>query len=149
MVPAMGMAAGTAPVGVSATVLSKNQCRFSVSNITLAFATAIDPSSSTVVTATAAPAGITIRCAGSSATATFSITHDSGLYETGANANRMRHASVLTEYLPYTLTISPSSATVPKNTDFPIAISGNVAPADYQNAYSGSYADTVVLTISP
>lgn len=137
--------AATNTVSVSATVLSKSQCNFSATAATLAFG-AINPSGSAAATQSTS---LVVRCGGSAPNATFSISHDSGLYETAVNANRMRHATVTTEYLPYSLSISPASATIPKNTDQTITISGSVAATDYQNAYAGGYADTVVLTLVP
>lgn len=137
--------AGQAAVGVTATVLSKNVCKFVTASANLAFG-AINPASTSNATASA---NLTIRCVGSSSSATFLITQDSGLYSTGVGANRMRNTSVLTEYLPYSLSISPSSATIPKNVDTTIAIGGTITPSNFQNAYVGNYQDTVILTIVP
>ena len=61
----------------------------------------------------------------------------------------MRHATQLSEYLPYTLSYNPSSGSVPKNTDRNLNISGTVRGTDYQNAYAGNYSDTVILSINP
>lgn len=146
LVIASGAATAAAnTVAVSASVLSKNQCKFNSASATLAFG-AIDPSGSAAATQSTT---ISFKCVGSALSATFSISHDSGLYETAVNANRMRHATVTTEYLRYSLTLNPVTATVPRNTDQTITITGTVAAPDYQNAYVGSYADTVVLTLIP
>lgn len=148
VLPAPARAAGTATVAVTATVLSKDSCKFNPSNphpsATLAFG-GIDPSSSANATATAS---LTIRCAGSSPTVWYALSHDSGLYETGVNANRMKHAT-LNEYLPYSFTLTPSSGTVPKNVDQTIVINGTITPANFQNAAMGTYSDTVVVTVNP
>jgi len=133
-----------ATISVSATVLSNNNCKFSTANATLNFGT-LDPANTTDVTATAT---ISVRCGGKEPTATFFIADDDGLYETGPNQNRMRHTT-LAEYLPYSFSVSPQSATVPKNVNTPITISGTIKASDYQNAYVGSYTDTVVLTLTP
>jgi hypothetical protein len=61
----------------------------------------------------------------------------------------MRHATVTTEYLPYTLALSPSSGTVPKNTNRTLTITGMVKGDDYKGAYAGNFSDTVVITIAP
>ena len=81
--------------------------------------------------------------------ATFAITHDSGRYETGPNAPRMRHATVTTEYLPYTVTLSPASGSAPRNTNRTLTITGTVKGDDYKGARAGNFADTVVITIAP
>lgn len=144
------MAAGAAAAAsntltVSATVLSKSQCKFNSASSALNFA-AIDPSGSAVATASTTT---TFKCVGSASQATFSISHDSGLHKTAPDAARMRHTTVTTEYLPYDLALDPVTATVPKNVNQTLTITGTVTAADYQNAYVGSYADTVVLTINP
>ena len=90
-------AADTEIVTVSATVLSKNNCKFNSATAALAFGTleSANPVNKTVSTT------ITFRCAGKDLNATFFISDDDGLHETGPNANRMRHATSLTEYIPY------------------------------------------------
>ena len=132
-------------LSVSATVVSKSLCKFNTASSTLSFG-ALDPGSAsdkTVNTTT------TFSCGGSAPTAAFAITHDSGLYETGPNAPRMRHGTVTTEYLPYTLTLSPSSGTAPKNVNQTLTVTGTVRGTDYAGAYAGNFADTVVITIAP
>ncbi|MDP1610661.1 MAG: spore coat protein U domain-containing protein [Sulfuritalea sp.] len=138
-------AADTAIVSVGATVLSKNNCKFQGSTaLALAFGN-IDPSSASPATAST---GISFKCGGSSPTASYSITHDSGLYETGVNANRMKHAT-LNEYLPYTFSLTPSSGTVAKNVSLAITVDGSIAPASFQDASMGAYSDTIVVTVNP
>jgi len=142
---APALAAGSAIVSVAATVLSKNNCKFNnPSSATLGFGN-IDPSSSANATATAT---LTIRCGGASPTVSYALTDDSGLYETGVNANRMKHAT-LNEYLPYAFALTPSSGTMPKNTDQTITLTGTITPASFQNAAMGAYADTIVVTLNP
>ena len=132
-------------VSVTATVLSKNQCKFRSKTAALSFGELhpSEPEDRTVATS------ITFRCVGSASQATFAITDDDGLYKTGLDANQMRHATDTAEYLPYTLTLTPTSGTVPKNTDQTLIISGTVKGEDYQNALMGSYSDTVVISIEP
>ncbi len=132
-------------LSVTATVVSKSNCRFKTAASTLAFGT-LDPGNPSDKTVTTSA---TFRCGGSASTAIFAITHDSGLHETGADAPRMRHATVATEYLPYTIGLSPSSGSVPKNTDHTLTISGTVKGVDFRGAYAGNFADTVVISIEP
>jgi hypothetical protein len=61
----------------------------------------------------------------------------------------MRHATDTTEFLPYSLSITPSSATVPRFAVQTATISGTVAPVDFRNAMAGDFSDTVVLTLDP
>ncbi|HEX6828864.1 MAG TPA: hypothetical protein VF104_07785 [Burkholderiales bacterium] len=89
------------------------------------------------------------RCVGSANPATFAITQDGGRYETGPGQNRMRHASVTTEFIPYTLAISPQNGTVARNQSFPVTVTGNILGSNYQSAQAGAYSDTVILTINP
>lgn len=139
------LAAGTATLPVNAALLSKSNCKFRGSTtVALAFGN-IDPSSNTSALASAS---LTIRCTGSPATATFSLSHDSGLHAATPGSKRMKHAT-LNEFLPYTLSLTPSSGTVAKGVDLAIAVGGSVAPAAFQNAAAGNYADTVVVTLTP
>ena len=138
-------AADTHMVAVTATVLSKSECKFNSKTSNLNFGN-VDPANPIDKTTSTS---ITFRCGGSPPSATFSITDDDGLYETGPDANRMRHTTVTTEYLLYSLTLNPTSGTVPKNTDQTLTITGTVKGVDYQDALSGSYSDTVVISITP
>ena len=141
----LALAIEIAAVPVNAIVLSKSNCKFNTPTATnLAFGS-IDPSSSANATAAAT---LTIICRGSAPIASYALTHDSGLYKTGVNFNRMKHATLNT-YLPYALTITPTSGTIAKNVDQIITVSGVITPADFQNADIGGYADTVVITLSP
>jgi hypothetical protein len=60
----------------------------------------------------------------------------------------MRHAATLTQYLPYSLSL-PANGTAPRNTNRTMTLTVTVTPAAFQTAIAGSYADTVVLTITP
>ncbi len=141
----LAFAAGTNSLLVSATVLSKSQCKFNSATSTLNFGT-VNGASSTDVTASTS---ITYRCLGSAPIATYAITQDSGLYQTGPSANRMRHSTIPTEYLPYTLTLNPVSGTVPKNTPQTLTMTGTLKAVDYQTVAAGAYSDSVVVTIAP
>lgn len=138
-------AADGASVPVSATVLSKSNCKFrGAKSVALAFGN-IDPAS---VSAATASTGLVIRCAGSAGMASYALTLDGGLYGTGPGALRMKHAS-LNVFLPYSVSVTPSSGSVAKNVDLDITVSGSVAAADFQNATMGGYADTLVITLNP
>jgi spore coat protein U-like protein len=138
-------AASTSSVTVTATVLSKNQCKFSTTTAALGFGNldSANPINKTVNTS------ITFRCMGSSPIASFLINDDDGLYETGPNANRMRHSTLGAEYIPYSFTLNPRTGNVPKNTLQTLTISGTVNGIDYQNAATGNYSDTVIITLEP
>ncbi len=138
-------AAGTAALAVTATVLSKNVCQFSSSTAALNFGS-LNPAVGTNATATTS---VQFICHGSAATAAYLVSQNSGLYKTAPNANRMRHQTVITQFLPYSLALSPATGTAPKNVTQTLTITGTVRASDYQDAYVGSYADTVVLTIVP
>jgi hypothetical protein len=140
-------AADTSIVAVNATVLTNNNCRFSgvTSSAALNFGN-LDPANPVDRTVNTT---VNFRCNGGSRNATFFISDDDGLYETGLNANRMRHATLVTEFIPYTFTLNPITGTVPRNTLQTLTITGTVNGTDYQNAIPGLYSDTVVLTIVP
>ncbi len=137
----VAMAADTNTVTVTANVVGT--CRFNSATSTLAFG-ALDPSSGTPATASAAP---TFWC---TRNATYSVTDDDGLHELAANGNRMEHTSTTGEFIPYTFTYNPTTGQGQgRTTPITLNISGTVAFADYQNAIAGDYADTVVISINP
>jgi hypothetical protein len=138
-------AAGTNTLTVGATVISKSNCRFSSGATTLAFG-AIDPAGTTDISKTA-----TMRfvCNGSSPMATFAFTSNDGRYETGPGQNRMRNNAVHTEFLPYTISLSPQSGTIPRGVNQILTITGTVTSLNYQSAYVGNYRDTVVISLNP
>jgi len=143
-VPLTG-AADTKQLSVTAVVLSRSNCQFSTNaGATLDFGTLNPAGGSNVVTSTSMNA----RCTGNANSATFLITQNGGLHS-AAGQNQMRHASVTTEFITYTLAISPSSGTVLKNQVFAVSVTGTVVGSNYQSARVGSYSDTVVLTINP
>lgn len=135
----------TSIVSVSAVVLSKSECKFNskTSNLNFGNLDPANPVDKTVATS------ITFKCVGSAPMATFFITDDDGLYETGPDQNRMRHSTITSEYLPYSLTLDPTTGTVPKNTNQTLTITGKVKGVDYQDVAAGNYLDTVVISISP
>ena len=137
------LAAGTNNLAVTATVLSKSNCRFNSATSSLNLGN-LDPANPIDVTLTAT---VGFVCRGSANPATFFNSDDGGLYNSGGP--RMRHTTALTEFLPYSLTLSPVTATVPKNVSQTLTITGKVLGSNYKNAYTGSYNDTVVISIVP
>ena len=137
----VAMAADSNTVTVTANVVGT--CKFNSATSTLAFG-GLDPSTGLDVNASTST---TFWC---TKNATYSVADDDGLYETGANANRMRHATTLTEYVPYTFSYNPTTGSGQGRTaDITLDISGTVTFANYQNAAAGDYGDTVVISITP
>lgn len=137
------LAGGGHVLTVSAAVLSKNNCRFSTAASTVSLA--IDPASGAAATASTT---LSIRCTGSAAIANWSLSSDNGLHGASPAALRMRHATDLAEFLPYTLSF-PVSGSVPKNVSQSLTVTATVAAADYQNVQPGAYSDTVALSLLP
>ncbi len=100
----------------------------------------LDPASTADATATMT---IRIKCSGGNPT--WFLTVDNGLYYNGAT-KRMKNQSAPAEYLPYSLTLSPLSGNQP---DKIITGTGKILNGDYINAYIGTYADQVTITIAP
>jgi spore coat protein U-like protein len=141
----IGMAEA-ADMTVEAVVLSKNACTFrNVSSLALNFG-GIDPSLGVSATANTS---FTIRCMGSDANATFAVTANNGLWSTGPGVRRMRHTTITTQFLSYSVSFTPAAATVPKNTDQVVTATGTVLPSQSANAQVGAYADTLTVTVSP
>jgi hypothetical protein len=140
-----GWGAGVGSLAVTATVLSKSNCRFTTTTGTLAFGT-IDSAGVADVSATAS---LTFRCNGSAPIATFLISDDDGLNETAVDANRMGHTTLAGNFLPYQLSYTPTSASVPRGTAQTLDITGTVRSSDYRTAVAGVYSDTVILSILP
>ena len=130
-------------VQASATILSKNNCSFTTTTGTLNFP-AIDPSSSSNVSGSVL---LTFSCNGSGNPVVYSITSDDGLHKLGTGQPQMANTGA-TAFLAYALN-TPISGSTPKNTSTNVTITGTITPAQFQNALATSYADTVVLTVSP
>jgi len=132
------MAAGTASVGVSATVLA-GSCRFD-SGGTVSF-TLDHATGGNVIGTITQPV---YRC---SKDASFVISDDNGLYESGTT-HRMKHAT-LNEYIPYSFTYTTSGTGLGNGNPVTMDIASTVAEADYMDVPAGSYSDTVTMTINP
>lgn len=137
-------AANTGSLALSATVLSKNACRFNSTATALNFGN-IDPTSVALVTVTLS---LVYRCNGSDAVATWAVSSDDGLHELGAGQPRMQHATSPASYLPYSLSF-PADGSAPRNVNQTITVTGTVFPASFSTAIAGSYSDTLVLSILP
>ena len=143
LVGAPAVAADGHSLTISATVLSNSNCRFSAAASTLSLS--IDPASSAPATASGS---VSIRCVGAAATASWSISSDTGLYGSSPSALRMRHGTDFAQFLPYSLAF-PASGSVPKNVWQSLPVSATVLPADFQNVSSGAYSDSVTLSLLP
>lgn len=130
---------------ISATILSKNQCRFQTANATLDFGT-LDPGNPIPVTASSS---LTFICRGSDPVATFLISRDDGLNPSGPAALQMESTTIPGSLIPYTLSFTPSTASVPRNVAQTLSLTGSLASGSYATATSGVYSDTVVFTIVP
>ena len=135
---------GTGTLSVTATVLSKSQCKFDTKTSTLNFG-ALDPAVAADVTASTT---VGFVCRGSAPVAAFLFTDDNGQNPSGPGARRMRHAAA-PEFLPYGLAFSPASGTIPKNAPGTLAISGTVRWTDFRGSTAGAYTDSVVVSILP
>ena len=112
-------------------------CTFTSSSSTLPFG-ALNPASTANATATMT---LTVTCTGNP---TWTLTSNNGLYYNGTT-KRMRNQNVVTQFLPYSVTFSPTSGK--KNAV--ITGSGTILNSDYINAYIGPYTDQITLTITP
>src|SRR5689334_6204911 len=129
ILPAAMLATASLPLGaattqtmtISAVVLSKNVCKFNSTSSALNFGN-INPTSASPVTASVT---LAYRCNGSDPVATWSVSSDDGLYASGAGQPRMRHATLLTNFLPYTLTF-PTSGSAPRNTNLNMTVTGTI-----------------------
>jgi spore coat protein U-like protein len=137
-------AANSGTLTLSATVLSKNVCKFNATATALNFGT-IDPTSSSPVTVSLS---LSYRCNGSDPVATWAVGSDDGLHETGPAQPRMQHTTSPAFYLPYSLSF-PASGSAPRNVNQTMTVTGTIAPASFAAAIAGSYSDTLVLSILP
>ena len=131
------LAADTANVAVSATVVGT--CKFT-SGGSAAFV--LDPSIGGNVSGT-----VTQPVFWCTKGATYSITDNDGANKSGV-IQRMKH-SALAEYIPYSFTYTAAGAGTGPATPITMDIASSVVASDYLNASAGSYADTVILSITP
>ena len=110
----------------------------------------LSPANNTDVTATST---VTIRCTQpptcTGGNCAYTMTDNNGLYYGGAPpSQRMRNATVPTEFLPYEFSYT-AAGTVARNANTVFTFTGTVRASSYQNAYVGAYSDTVTVTINP
>jgi hypothetical protein len=140
--------AGSTTIAVSATILSKSNCKFNTKSASLPFGI-LDPLASPSPPNVTRQTTIQFVCNGKDDPATYIITDDDGLHESASNGNRMQHGTILSAYLPYTFSVAPATGNVPKGANTTLTISGTVLGNDYRMAYAGAYTDVVVLAINP
>ncbi|HUI44563.1 MAG TPA: spore coat protein U domain-containing protein [Nitrospirota bacterium] len=135
-------ASGTSTLTVTATVLG--ECQFITTASTLAFT--LDPSSAANATATASP---TFWCT-LGTTVTTPVAYNQGLNYSGGS-NRMKSTSNPTQFIPYTLALTPSGTTgLGRSNPLTLTVTGTVLNANYINAMAANdYTDTVTITIAP
>lgn len=138
-----------ASVNITATILSKSNCKFNSKGATLAFGD-LDPTAGSDITREAT---LTFDCNGSATIATYTITDDDGLFDIGPNKNRMLHSSITETYLPYSFSLSPATGEIEKSkgdkTPPQLTVTGTISFNDYRMAVAGPYTDTVTVTINP
>ena len=135
------MGVDTATVTVTATV--SPTCRFNSSTAALAFGVLPVPAADT-----SASASLSFWC---TTGATYTITDDDGLDETGVDANRMRSTGPgPAQFMPYSFTYAPAGGTgLGPAVPITLNIAGNVLAASYASLPGDVYQDTVTLTINP
>jgi spore coat protein U-like protein len=140
--------AGSTTIAVSATILSKNNCKFNTNSASLIFGD-LNP------VATAAPdvtreVTINFTCNGKDDVATYVITDDDGQNESGINNNRMQHSTNAAAYLPYIFSVSPETGNIGKGDKTGLlTVTGTVLANNYRSAYAGDYTDVIVISITP
>ena len=134
--------AKTANVAVNATVTGT--CLFNTGGGAITFA--LDPTSATAATGsvTSSPS---FWCTKGT---TYSVAGNDGANSIAVGVRRMKH-STLAEFIPYSFTGTTATGTGNgKTSAITLTLSAaTVANTDFINASAGSYADTVVVTISP
>ncbi len=135
---ASASAADTATVAVSATVVGN--CRFNTGG-SVAFT--LDPAS--VADAIGTVTQPQFWCTRG---ATYTLSDNNGLYF-AAGSRRMRHATITTEFIPYTFTYTASGTGLGRTSPITLDIASTVLNANFINALAGAYADTVTLSITP
>lgn len=133
------IAADTGTVNINATVVGT--CKFTTNTANISVT--LDPSVGGTVTGSGS---LAFWC---TKNASYTVSDDDGLYETGANLNRVFN-STANEYIPYSFSYTPTSGTGngPQN-PITLSVTASFAQTDYQNASAGTYTDTVTITVNP
>ena len=146
MLVAPAVQAETLGLTVGAQILTKSNCKFDSRALVLDFGI-IDPVSTATATASL---NSSITCnGGKSKVVTVVFGLGAGSYDSAPNARRMRHATTLTEFLPYTLRLTPASDTTDKNGTLAFTVDGAILASQFQNVMAGNYTDTVTISVSP
>lgn len=130
---------------VSAIVPSKSNCKLSAGSLTLAFGN-IDPGSLVDALATGSTGFV---CHGSAPIATFAISADDGNFFSGPGIRRLRHTTMPTEFMRYSISLSVESGTVDKGVAQTLTLTGNIRPIEFRDVQAGAYQDIVRITLVP
>jgi len=140
--------ASSTNVAVSATILSKNQCKFknpsnpkNPSNRSLPFGD-LDPLNATDVIL---ERELSFVCNGKDNPVSYLI----GDGATPPGAHRMQRLTPSVAYLPYTLTLESEPGPIINGDEIKLKITGTVEADDYRLAPAGDYSDEVKITILP
>lgn len=135
----IAFAADSNNIAVSTTVIQV--CKFNSATSSLSFV--MNPAVATNATASTS---LTYWCTKGTNAA---VTNNTGLHAAGPN-NRMRHTTILTSFIPYTLTlVGGTQMGQGKTVPLTLTINGTVLNASFINSDVGTYGDTVSITISP
>jgi len=138
--------AGAADLSVSATILSKNQCKFkNPSSQMLSFGD-LDPLNAVDVTRQAT---LQFVCNGNSPSVAYFVSDDDGQHAAAPDANRMQNLADPGAYLPYSFAVSPAGGTGTKGANVSLTVVGTIRSTDYQLAIAGTYSDQIVITVQP
>lgn len=133
------------PLNISATVLSKSQCKFNTKNGTIDFGQ-LDPGAAVDVNGSAF---FDFTCVGNAPIATYLLSIDDGLHSLAVGSPRMQHTTDLTAFMPYSLTLTPSSGSIPKKAVATLRVDASLPAASYAVAPVGIFNDTVTITLLP
>lgn len=122
-------------LGAATSVSAAPNCDFRAAQPGTASFGAIDPRLATTATFNVV---LLVKCTGGGG-AMFSIT---GQNDTGPGAYRLKHNTQAGEYIAYTI----STVVV---ADTSITLTGQIVATSYQNAYFGSYSDTLTVLVTP
>lgn len=124
-----------------------NTCMFQAKGLAMSFGT-LDPSSGATVTVPVAAATLNANKAGDCAPGqAMVISGDNGQNFSGSR--RMRGGAG-TDYIAYTLSLPASIGNGPGNGSYAtFTFNGTVVGSAYEGASAGSYADTVLITVTP
>jgi spore coat protein U-like protein len=138
--------AAASNLAISATILSKNQCKFkNPSSQILAFGN-LDPVNAPDVTRQAT---LEFVCNGKDPLVTYFVSDDDGQHATGSDGNRMQHLTLPAAYIPYSFAVTPDTGTGSKGADITLTITGVIRGNDYRTAFAGGYSDQITITIQP